>query len=605
MADSELGWERYRADVRGTRIIVDRNQEKPKLRFYIPIRPRAPKYRLGSGPPPPRANLRLVHDSNAFIVDKVVLPRGPFHPDGKTRQRRCYYIIGWPDLPAARPVVEASKILDYVSPRTLEDWEYEDALRREEEREREREKARELEERALAKGKAVATPVDVASQTDAKRRPGRPPKSRMMVAEPPSEPELNSEQEEMIHKRMRGPSLSTPQKRRVKQLMAEEEMLEGLEGWDEKADPEIQRPLDMLRGGEGDVNKRVVQDLDELRLSSAAPGRSSGESSRASTARPVLANPAGALTTAAAPAALPKHPISTTPIPLPSAFSRMKNWTPKTQAASGASTKGSQPHAAESQGSAPIPRQSDPTHDPRSSSVNSPSHTNGFTPIGGTFPRPPKRPADESPTSVDVPAKPKPRKSKKKKQADSPPLDAEVPVEAAGSPDPALGLVQGEQDYVVKRLEGDQVLDGVHWFKVRWEGDWPDDENPTWEPRDNIAEKLVRQYLKRKAKRDQLAKTHQKKKSKMKQTNQYADFAKGCSSVTEAFAGQADMDGTDQANFHREDAQDGNADVDDGPDELLIIDEDNELVAIERRKAMEAQFAAHFAGMAGATPRRF
>lgn len=608
MADSDSGWERFRGDIRGSKVIIDIRQEKPKLQFYIPIRPKAPKYRRGSGPPPPRPNLRPVHDSTAFIVDKVVLPRGPFHPDSKTRQRRWYYIIGWPDLPAARPVVEASKILDYVSPRTLEDWEYEDALRREEEREREREKARELEERALDKGKAVATPVDVSSQPGAKRRPGRPPKSRMMVAEPPSEPELNSEQEEMIHKRMRGPSLSTPQKRRVKQLVAEEEMLEEIEGWDETAEPEIQRTLGMLRGGEGDVNKRVVQDLDELRLSSSAPGRSSGETSRASSTRPAPANPAGALAPAAASAALPKHPISTTPIPLPSAFSRMKNWKPKTKATSSPSTTVSRPQAADSQASASMAHQSDPVHGWHTSSTELPSLTNGFTPIGGTFTRPPKRPADDSPVSTpDLPAKAKPRKSKKKKQADLPPVDAEISVGAAGSPDPALGLVQGEQDYVVKRLEGDQVLDGVHWFRVRWEGDWPADENPTWEPRENIAEKLVKQYLKRKAKReaDQLAKTSQKKKSKVKQTNQYADFAKGCSSVTEAFAGQADMDGADHANFDQGDARDGNADADDGPDELLVIDEDNELVAIERRKAIEAQFAAHFAGMAGATPRRF
>lgn len=608
MADSESGWERFRADIRGSKVITDIRQEKPKLQFYIPIRPRVPKYRLGSGPPPPRPNLRPVHDSNAFIVDKVVLPRGPFHPDSKTRQRRCYYIIGWPDLPAARPVVEASKILDYVSPRTLEDWEYEDALRREEEREREREKARELEERALDKGKAVATPVGASSEPGAKRRPGRPPKSRMMVAEPPSEPELNSEQEEMIHKRMRGPSLSTPQKTRVKQLVAEEEMLEEMEGWDERAEPGIQRPLDMLRGGEGDVNKGVVQDLDELRLSSAAPGRSSGESSRASSARPAPAKPAGVPATAATSAALPKNPISTTPIPLPSAFSRMKNWKPKTKATSSPSATVSRLQAADSQGSAPMPHRSDPIHGRHSSPRDSPSRTNGFTPIGGTFPRPPKRPADESPVSApDVPAKAKPRKSKKKKQVDLPLLDAEAPAGAVGSPDPALGLIQGEQDYVVKRLEGDQVLDGVHWFRVRWEGDWPDDENPTWEPRENISEKLVKQYLKKKAKREaeQLAKTSQKKKSKMKQTNQYADFAKGCSSVTEAFAGQADMDGTDVADFHQGDAQDGSADATDGPDELLVIDEDNELGAIERHKAIHAQFAAHFAGMAGATPRRF
>ena len=610
MADSDAGWERYRADIRGSRIIVDTQQEKPKLQFHIPIRPKAPKYRLGSGPPPPRPNLRLVHDSNAFIVDKVVLPHGPFHPDSASRQRRCYYIIGWPDLPAARPVVDASKILDYVSPRTLEDWEYHDALRREEEREKAKE-AKEAEERALEKGKAVAVTVSGGLQPGAKHRPGRPPKLRMIVAEPPSEPELNSEQEEMIHKRRRGPSLSTPQKSRLQQLMAEEEeMLEELEGADENVETAIQRQLGILGESEGtsdgDVNKRVARDLDELRLSSAVPGISSGESSRASSARPAPANPARALATAAAGAALPKHPVSTTPIPLPSVFSRMKNWTPKSQATSGTSTTVLQPHVADSKGPAPITHHSDKLYNRHLSSTGPPSHTNGFTPIGGTFPRPPKRPAD-SPLSADVPAKTKPKKSRKKKQADLSLADAKVPVEAAGSPSLAMDLVQGEQEYVVKRLEGDYVLDGVHWFSVRWEGDWPEDENPTWEPRENIPEKLVKQYLKKKEQResDQHAKASAKKKPNTKQTNLLADQAKACSSVMEAFEGQANLDGTDHMDLDQGDGPDGNADAGDGPDELLVTDEDKELAVIERRKAMQAEFASQLASMARTAPRHF
>ena len=608
MADSDPAWERYRADIRGTKVIVDTQQEKPKLQFHIPIRPKAPKYRLGSGPPPPRPNLRLVHDSNAFIVDKVVLPHGPFHPDSASRQRRCYYIIGWPDLPAARPVVDASKILDYVSPRTLEDWEYQDALRREEEREKAKE-AKEAEERALERGKAVAIPASGGLQPGAKRRPGRPPKSRMMVAGPPPEPELNIEQEEMIHKRMRGPSLSTPQKSRLQQLMAEEEeMLEELEGADENAETAMQRQLGILGESEGtsaaNVNKRVARDLDELRLSSAVPGN--GESSRASSARPAPANPARALATAAVGAALPKRPVSTTPIPLPSAFARMKNWTPKSQATSGASTTVLQLHIADSKGPAPIAHQSDKLYNQHSSSGDPPSHTNGFTPIGGTFPRPPKRPADAL-LSADVPAKTKPRKSKKKKQADLSLAVAEVPVEAASSPSLAMDLVQGEQDYVFKRLEGDYVLDGVHWFRVRWEGDWPEDENPTWEPRENIPEKLVKQYLKKKAKReaDQHAKASAKKKPKTKQTNLLADQAKACSSVMEAFEGQADLDGTDHMDLDQGDGPDGNADAGDGPDELLVTDEDKELAVIERRKAMQAEFASQLAGMARTAHRHF
>lgn len=625
MADSEAGWERFRADIRGSRILVDVNQEKPKLQFHIPIRPQAPKYRPGSGPLPPRVDLRPVHDSNAFIVDKVILNRGPSHPNTNTRQRRCYYIIGWPDLPAARPAVDAGKILEYVSPRTLEDWEYQDALRREEEQERAREaeEAEEAEERALAKGKAVALPVGAATQPGAKRKPGRPPRSRMMVAEPPSEePELDSEQEELIHKRMRGPSLSTPQKSRIAQLQAEEEMLEDLETVDEDAEPTIRGPLGIpgeseVNTSDGGVNnKGVVDDLDELRLSSAVPGISSGVSSRASSARlPAFANSravAPAATAAASTPQSPKFPVSTTPIPLPSAFARMKNWTPKAKSASGASTTAPLPHATYAQEPAPIPPHSDPIRGRHSSSADLPSHTTGFTPIGGTFPRPPKRAADQPPPSEEeTPAKTKPKKSRKKKKEHADlqhGSDAEAPAGAAGPPpDPSLDQIQGEQDYVVKRLEADQVIDGVHWFQVRWEGDWPDDQNPTWEPRENIAEKLVRQYLKNKARREAdrhaKAQASAKKKSKQKQTNLLADQARSFSSVLEVFEGQASFDGAgDDVDFDQGDAQ-GGGDVHadnggDDLDELLVIDEDKELAAIERRKAIQAEFAAQLAGMA-------
>ncbi|KAK7704180.1 hypothetical protein SLS64_008738 [Diaporthe eres] len=629
MEDLEAGWERFRSDIRGSLEVVDTKQEKPILQFHIPIRPRLPKYRPGSGPAPPRISLRPVHDSDAFIVDKVVLPRGPFHPSDHIRQRRCYYIVGWPDLPAARPVVDASKILEYVSPRTLEDWEYQDALRREEERD----KSREAKEREVAEGKEGATPVDGGPLPGARRRPGRPPRAMMMVAEPTPEPELNSEQEEIIHKRMRGPSLSTPQKSRASQLVAEVEMLEELEGVSENTDLGISRQTELSSEGGGisggDVNMGVVEDLDLLRLSSAVPGRSSGKSSPASSARPAfasspasLAKPAASVAVhrAAAPAVpqlsrragdrsssspsrsskAPTRPqVSTTPIPLPSYYSQaLKQRIPKSHVAVPSTDTGL--------GRGPASTQSDQVHSRRSSSLNPPpSHTNGFTPIGGTFSRPPKRPAEDSPVSADASAKTKSKKSKNK-QAKLAAADAGVPAETAGSPDPILDLVQGEQEYVVKRLEADSVLDGVHYFQVRWEGNWRDDENPTWEPRENIPEKLVKEYLKRNAKRGPNRPDRPKSKNpaKAKQTNLLADWAKGCSSVADAFGGEAELNAASDAMLGQGNALGRDTDADDGPDELLVIDE-NETAATERRKAVEAQIVAQFASMARAAPQRF
>ncbi|KAK8020883.1 chromo domain-containing protein [Apiospora arundinis] len=42
----------------------------------------------------------------------------------------------------------------------------------------------------------------------------------------------------------------------------------------------------------------------------------------------------------------------------------------------------------------------------------------------------------------------------------------------------------------------------VRFFKVRWEGNWPPGENPSWEPEENLPPGLVKQYLKKKAKED-------------------------------------------------------------------------------------------------------
>ena len=59
-----------------------------------------------------------------------------------------------------------------------------------------------------------------------------------------------------------------------------------------------------------------------------------------------------------------------------------------------------------------------------------------------------------------------------------------------------------EVQYDVKRLEGmkQMTIDGrrERFFLVRWEGSWAPDENPTWEPEENIPRKLVKRYLEKK-----------------------------------------------------------------------------------------------------------
>lgn len=69
---------------------------------------------------------------------------------------------------------------------------------------------------------------------------------------------------------------------------------------------------------------------------------------------------------------------------------------------------------------------------------------------------------------------------------------------------------EGEDLYEVDRLEDDFIatadegtghVEPVRFFLVRWKGDWPPDQNPTWEPADNLPPRMVRQYLKKAARR--------------------------------------------------------------------------------------------------------
>lgn len=670
--NGSFSWELHTSDLKISRMVIKR--ELPTVRFDIPIPRQAPKHKPGSCPPPPRVDLRLVHDINAYIIDKIVLPLEPFTQLHDPRQRRVYYIVGWPDLPAARPVIIATQILDYVSPRALEDWEYQDALRREE--------AREAEERALEKGKGMAVPGKPGPKPGMKRKPGRPPRARLMDA-PPPELVLNSDQEEMLQRRKSGPSLSTPQKSRLAQLVAEEEMLEQLEDVEEENPVSmsvIQRQLQGEVVSETDVDLDTDVDMEDargvgpLRSSSPVSVVTSGQMSRASSSRPGPSKkpslaPADYLATSAAatnattrgsphrahdrssrdplrspasrlPQSSIKQPISDNSVSLLPYFSRptvsktvfMKEPSSprskdvsqvKPQFNSVMSSLEMNTPAGNGHGQRSLSQLPETTEDiieRHSSSMNpSPSRADGFTPIGGTFPRPPKRHAEEDPSAASTPASTQSKeRMKKQPKLSQPPSDRDLNDENRGAAKTAEALVQMPQDYVVRRLEGDNVLDGVHWFRVRWKGSWPPGQNPTWEPKENISAKLVKEYLKRKSKRETEkssknntpnATSSSTEKSKQKRQSSLAEWAKSYNSVSEAFEGKAELDATTDAMLGRRGNLEPDDEDDDFNDELIVVEpnkvEDREKAARERKKRLDAQLAAQLASMARRGPREY
>lgn len=115
------------------------------------------RYLPGSGPDLPKPRLMLPRDTDAYIVDRILMPSPGLAKDGKPLPKQMMYVVGWTSQPAARINVPVMKILDYVAPHVMEQWEYEAELRLE--------AKREAKEVAEMLGKTEEIP---------KRKPGRP-----------------------------------------------------------------------------------------------------------------------------------------------------------------------------------------------------------------------------------------------------------------------------------------------------------------------------------------------------------------------------------------------------------------------------------------------
>lgn len=457
------------------------------------ILPSKPKRLYCAGPPPPRITLVPPRDSTAYIISKLVLPSVVQTAAEITITRRLYYTVGWTDLPSAKVVVLATRILDYVSPRELEDWEYKDFLRREE-------------EKKLAESKAAATPVKQ------KKKPGRPrkgPSDSQREAEADIAKQaavLDSETEAILAEKKAGggPSLSTPSKRKLEELLrdtdaedtgAESEnaaiMRQLYPDVDEREYPSEAQYEDQM-----DIDSEAV---DLVGPTSAEEDLSSRASSLAAPARAPLARTSPALSGSLKPSsAASSVAISSGPASRPDIKGRA--------AAAGGAQEGPTPFKEAKPESRTSTRASTPrtsAYFPAPSRNGAPSprrHSTGFTPVITPVPVPVRpsplthasppvfnnniMPSPSAEESQPLPTSGKnrsPKKRKKQRQAKE---------------------EEAEDGWAVKRLEGDkydynEAGNLVRYFKVLWEGDWPPWQNPTWEPEENIPEELRQEYLKK------------------------------------------------------------------------------------------------------------
>ncbi|KAK8056234.1 hypothetical protein PG993_001461 [Apiospora rasikravindrae] len=403
---------------------------KIKIEIEIPITTKPRAYCRGDGPPMAPLSLALENNSTAFIVDKFVrfLPHRP-------HKQQMHYLVRWSDLPAAALAVPATKILDYVSLRVLEDYEYQLSLQDDQLVQQELGKSR----LKHARDKTTQAQKPTESQTKATglaRRRGRPrrapfPPSPSLLStdhvvaagSPPSPSHISGPPPAATPTKGTKPSLSTPQKAFAPSIYADDLAEDLTSGVDDE---------------EADLEDALMQQL-----------------------------------------------------------SRRNEYDPG-------------------------------AHEPAAPS-------SGFTPDIDARVGPPKE------------ANPKSHRKKRRKLS---------------KPEPRC-----EPAWEVKRLEGHRIseVDGqlVQFFKVRWEGDWPPSENPTWEPEENLHPRLVKQYLKKKAKADG-ADTQSVSSLPMpsRPPRKY-------SSVAEAFEGEMDE------SPHQLAAADA---LKSDQDERLLVEEDDNLV---------------------------
>lgn len=471
------------------------------------------KYVPGSGPAPPRISLAPPRDSTGYIIDQFVLPTDKDMTE--TSRRIIHYHIGFTDLPAVKILIPCDKVLDYVSPRELEDWEYQALERKEEER------AHRLAERQRA--------------STAKKKPGRPPKVHM---EDVGMPLLSSADEALLLAEDAGPSLSTPQKRKLSRVL-DEEMEETSNV--ESDDAAIRRQLQTDGDSEGidfeDDMEADLESVDHLTLRRDPPiikTPSRGSSSvrplqNLSSASSAVISTETGLTAPAPATALPPSSIST-PGRIHPAWAHAFGQ----QNGSGKSSNSVDQTEHAKQNGTPSSL-SAMSHRPKSSTS---SATPGFEFKARSSSKGPSSQPSTSGIGVNSVHASNPSAAKRKSQ----PSGRKPPPKTQQTPKKQKVQHQVEPDaeeFEVKELLDDQwfIENGVktHRYLVLWEGDWPEDQNPTWEPAENVQDQdLISRYRKKKK-----AGLLKRPKRTQKTLHQYLAGPR-YSSVAEAFEGDID-----------------------------------------------------------------
>ncbi|KAF5612070.1 uncharacterized protein FSUBG_1802 [Fusarium subglutinans] len=509
-----------------------KTKEQKRSRIEVRLRSKPRDYVPGSGPPLQPISLLPPQDSTAYILERIILPSPGLAADGHPLPRRMAYIVSWTDLPAAQMLVPAMDILEYVSPRKLEEWEFKNT-------------EEQLEEETAEKRKTEA------GQVAQQKRRGRPPKHSTI------ETAVVAVVEDDEAVPMKGAmTIKTPTKNRLKDF----------EGLSDEEGPARQLQWEIT----GDSAETSDQALDEHR------GTVEDSESAFSGTKMDL------LHVSAADSHVPKK-----------SHNKGKHFEsfPSTGTSSRQSTPQITSIRSKSEGKKKLSRPSKKARPSNGllSGVQGTGSASDWTPqesltcsnSGVETPDPESETQTARLIEEAMSVQKKPPKSKSKPKSSIPKSPEPVPQK-----DPSQEAEEADESgWEVKRLEDMELYDVegqglVRYFLVRWEGDWPPDQNPSWEPESNLPKDLIKAYLrngKRKrsekpvtkpaSKQPSVAPSYAPKKKSMKQTTlSWGVPAKQFKSVSEAFAGgEEDELGMPVAPDPRKE--------DDDDDELFVVEE--------------------------------
>ena len=488
--------------------IHGRRTRDKRSKIVIPLPLKPPDYVPGSGPALQPLALLPQHDSTAYIVERILLPSPGLANNGRPLPKRMTYIVGWHDMPAARMLVPAMQILDYVSPRALEEWEWQLEMDLDEERARleEEEKDKRTEE-----------------ETAPKKKRGRPPAHSQIEAAATAAPEPDA----TPHTRPRkgAMSLSTPQKAAMDVF---EGLSEGLSEEGESPTRQLRHELAQSSGGlymqdvkmsdwqdnsgERDSSASGLEEFTDMSLLKASRGR--GRASRP-TQMPFKSDFDSSTEQSSDRTSFTA--FSTLPRRNPADSGNRQFVT--SQALPVSNTK-----LSFQRGILVSPLAADHRTAPSIFQAEGSQTLVSEAGIGAQSPDKAKkvgRPTTKGEESVPI--------LKHQSQEENQEVGWEV---------------KHIEDVEVYEVEGQEL---VRYFKVRWEGDWPPDQNPSWEPEGNLPAGLIRNYFKQSKKaREKLkrkAKIQKKKKPPTRQTRPSLSQVQSYNSVSVAFTGDMDLNG--------------------------------------------------------------